>query len=90
MKSSRPLIDAAVAIHGSETALAKACDVRQGTIWKARSVGRVSAELAVKIDRATKGAIPRWRLRPDLWDAPAAPAASKDRDLPAVTSPEGV
>lgn len=28
--------------------------------------------LAVRIEAATGGAIRRWELRPDLWDAPAA------------------
>lgn len=28
------------------------------------------AEKAVELERATKGAIPRWVSRPDLWDAP--------------------
>ncbi|GAB6842337.1 hypothetical protein JCM2811A_13380 [Methylorubrum rhodinum] len=57
---------------GSEAKLGVACGVTQGAIWKAKTAGRVSGEMAVKIERATSGAIPRWRLRPDLWDAPTS------------------
>ncbi|WP_414468077.1 transcriptional regulator [Methylobacterium currus] len=64
------LIQAAITILGSEAKLGAACGVTQGAIWKAKKAGRVSGELAVKIDRATNGAIPRHRLRPDLWSPP--------------------
>jgi DNA-binding transcriptional regulator YdaS (Cro superfamily) len=64
------LIQSAIVIAGSETKLATACGVSQAAIWKAKKAGRVSADLAVKIESATNKAIPRWRLRPDLWDAP--------------------
>jgi DNA-binding transcriptional regulator YdaS (Cro superfamily) len=30
--------------------------------------------LTLKIERATGGEVPRWKLRPDLWDAPKEPA----------------
>lgn len=68
--STRSLIQAAITILGSEAKLGTACGVTQGAIWKAKRAGRVSGELAVKIEHATKGSVPRWRLRPDLWDAP--------------------
>ena len=60
---------------GSETKLAKACGVSQNTVWAARRAKRVSAELAVKIGTATDSAVPRWKLRPDLWEAPASTVA---------------
>lgn len=69
--STRSLIQAAITMLGSEAKLGAACGVTQGAIWKAKTAGRVSGELAVKIEKATRCAIPRWRLRPDLWDAPA-------------------
>lgn len=74
--STRPLIQAAITILGSEAKLALACGVTQGAIWKAKTAGRVSGEMAVKIERATKGSVPRHRLRPDLWDAPVSMSAS--------------
>lgn len=29
-----------------------------------------SAASAIKIEQATGGALPKWKTRPDLWDAP--------------------
>lgn len=68
--STRPLIEAAIRLKGSEAKLAEACGVSQAAIWKAKVAGRVSANLAIKLERGTSGELPRWRLRPDLWDAP--------------------
>ncbi|BAQ43999.1 transcriptional regulator [Methylobacterium aquaticum] len=68
--SAGPLIQAAITLLGSEAKLGAACGVSQAAIWKAKRAKRVSAELAVQIERATKGAISRHRLRPDLWSAP--------------------
>lgn len=56
---------------GSETKLAAAAGCSQNAIWSAKRAGRFSGELAIKIERATKSAVPRWKLRPDLWDDPA-------------------
>jgi DNA-binding transcriptional regulator YdaS (Cro superfamily) len=63
------LIEEAIAKLGSEAKLGEACGVSQAAIWKAKRAGRVSAELAVKLERATD--IPRWKLRPDLWSEPS-------------------
>lgn len=30
----------------------------------------VTAEMAIRIETATEGAIARWKLRPDLWEPP--------------------
>lgn len=68
----RSLIQAAITLAGSEAKLGEACGVSQSAIWKAKKAGRVSGELAVRIDRATGGAVPKHRLRPDLWEQPAA------------------
>jgi DNA-binding transcriptional regulator YdaS (Cro superfamily) len=64
------LIEIAIKIAGSQARLGELCGVSQNAIWSARQAGRVSAELAVGIDGATGGKVPRWKLRPDLWDAP--------------------
>ena len=69
--------DIAVAIKavGSQAELARRCSCAQQTISKILNLEiSVTAELAKKIDEATEGAAPRWKLRPDLWDAPAAEA----------------
>lgn len=75
----RSLIQAAITLAGSEAKLGDACGVSQSAIWKAKKAGRVSGELAVRIDRATEGAIPKHRLRPDLWEPPTRGAAESHR-----------
>ena len=67
----RAALVAAAAHVGSEAALGDACGVTQAAISMAKFRGRVSAELAAAIERATHGEIPRWKLRPDLWEAPS-------------------
>jgi DNA-binding transcriptional regulator YdaS (Cro superfamily) len=60
-----PYISKAVAFAGSQTKLAELCGVSQNAIWSAVKRKHVSAELAVKIEKAT--GIPRAKLRPDLF-----------------------
>src|SRR5215211_1860438 len=69
--TARELIESAIKLAGLEAKLGRACGVSQGAIWKAKRAGRVSADLAVAIERATSERVPRWRLRPDLWDPPS-------------------
>lgn len=68
------LISLAATIVGNETALAELCGVTPQAINKAvrayQERGEVSAELARDIEKATKGEIKRWMLRPDLWEPP--------------------
>ena len=61
----------AVAIAGSETKLSRATGYSQPAINKARRKGRVSAEMAIAIERALQGAVSRQELRPDLFAAGA-------------------
>ena len=61
------LIEAAVAIVGSEQKLGRAAGYSQNAIWQAKRRGSVTAEMATAIERATDGAISRSRLRPDLF-----------------------
>lgn len=62
-------IHRAIAIAGSEQKLGAAAGVSQNAIWQAKKRGRVSAELAVAIEKATSGAVTRAELRPDLFAA---------------------
>lgn len=69
------LIEAAITLAGSEAKLGAAAGYSQHAIWHAKKRGRVSAEMAVAIDRATGGAVAKHRLRPDIYrEASAAPS----------------
>lgn len=64
-------IQKAIEITGSQVALAERAGCSQAAIWKllhGRSK-KVSAELAVAIERATDGKVTRHDLRPDLFAA---------------------
>ncbi|TQI72941.1 YdaS antitoxin of YdaST toxin-antitoxin system [Bosea sp. AK1] len=63
--NAHDLLVRAIALAGSEAKLAERVGCSQVAINKAKRVGRVSAEMAVKIEAAV--GIPRQQLRPDLW-----------------------
>jgi DNA-binding transcriptional regulator YdaS (Cro superfamily) len=71
--SENPIIRAAIDIVGSQAKLADAVGVRQQTISKLLLGQRekISGEIAVGIHQATEGQVPKWKIRPDLFDAPA-------------------
>ena len=67
----RAHIETAIALLGTQAKLADACGVTQASIWQAKKAGRVSAELALLIERATAGEVTARQLRPDLpWPDP--------------------
>jgi len=66
----REAISRAVVIFGSEKNLAEAVGVSQQNMNRVVRKGRVSAEVAIEIHRATKGFVPGNQLRPDLWRRP--------------------
>lgn len=72
--SENPIIRAAIDIVGSQAKLADAVGVRQQTISKLLLGQRekISGEIAVGIHQATGGAVPKWQIRPDLFEAPAS------------------
>lgn len=67
-------LDKAVDTLGSQSALARAIGVSQPYVWNwiNRSGGQVPAKYILAIENATKGAVSRHDLRPDLY-----PIASK-------------
>lgn len=73
MKNKHPLIERAITICGGQVRLAEKAGVKQQTISKIlnRQQG-ISAEVASKIHIATKGAVSRAQLRPDLFEGEAA------------------
>ncbi len=87
--NARELIERAIAIAGSQQKLGELVGKSQNTIWAARRAGRVSAELAAAIDEATNGEVPRWQLRPDLWEQPNTnPAEQPSSPSAATPAPE--
>ena len=58
---------------GGQRELADIIGVAQQTIsyWKVKDMD-VPAELCVVLEKATRGKIPRWKVRPDLWEEPSA------------------
>lgn len=70
MSDIKSLIQEAVDRFGSEAKLAEAAGFAQPTINEAKKSGRVGPRLAIGLEKATQGAIPRWVSRPDLWEPP--------------------
>jgi DNA-binding transcriptional regulator YdaS (Cro superfamily) len=82
----REALDRAVGIFGSQKKLADAVGLKQPSINRAVKKGQASSELAIMIERATNGAVPKHELRPDLFgDDPQRPtsAQSGERELSA-------
>jgi DNA-binding transcriptional regulator YdaS (Cro superfamily) len=67
-------MEAAIKHFGSEVKLAAAIGVSQTAINKAKRRARVSAEMAVAIERASGGVVSRSEFRPDLWSENGAAA----------------
>lgn len=66
------LIKHAVRLHGSQAKLAAEIGCSQQQISYLLGAKRISAEMAIKLDQATNGAVPRHALRPDIFRAPTA------------------
>jgi DNA-binding transcriptional regulator YdaS (Cro superfamily) len=62
-----PHITKAIEILGSQTALAKACGVKQQYVFKWLRMKQLPAERVIQIEKATNGKINRYEMRPDLW-----------------------
>lgn len=63
-------IETAIAQFGSEMKLAKAIGYSQTIVNKVRRGARISAEMAVAIEKATAGKVTRQQFRPDLFEEP--------------------
>jgi DNA-binding transcriptional regulator YdaS (Cro superfamily) len=73
-----PALDRACEILGSQDALAMALGIRSASISGWRDRGRIPVERCVPIEVATKGAVRREELRPDIFGpVPEAPAADQ-------------
>lgn len=72
-------IEAAVAVAGSQSELARRIGVRQGYVWRWLRANKVPAERVLAIEAATHGAVTRHDLRPDVFGPAPAPSAAEDR-----------
>lgn len=62
------VIERAVAIVGGQTVLARLCGTVQQNVWDwIHKRKKVPAEWVLPIERATKGAVTRYEIRPDLY-----------------------
>ncbi len=75
MSDISELLEKAVERFGSEAAAARAAGVSQPVMHEARKLGRVGPKLAMGLDKATEGEIPKSVLRPDLWPPQPSEAA---------------
>lgn len=63
------VLQKAVNFFGSQSGLAKAVGKKQGHVWWwLNKSTRVPVEIALRIEKATRGEISREELRPDLFD----------------------
>jgi DNA-binding transcriptional regulator YdaS (Cro superfamily) len=76
-----PAMERAIQIAGSEAKLAVLIGCSQVAVNKAKRRGKCSAEMAVEIDRALKGAVTKLELRPDLFSSPSHEDAQEEVGL---------
>ena len=60
-------IEKAIAVVGTQSELARLAGVSQTAVNKWLHGGRLSAESALAVERATSGKVTRHRLRPDIF-----------------------
>jgi DNA-binding transcriptional regulator YdaS (Cro superfamily) len=60
-------LDRAIDIFGTQENLARELGIRSPSISEWRARGRVPLERCVKIEKATKGQVTRYDLRPDVF-----------------------
>lgn len=61
--------EAVIAKVGTQAELARLLGKSPSTVSYWRKSG-IPAEMAVLLEKATKGAVPLWLSRPDLWSRP--------------------
>ncbi|OYW03315.1 MAG: hypothetical protein B7X11_03380 [Acidobacteria bacterium 37-65-4] len=63
-----PPLQRAIEILGGQSALARACNVKQAHVWNwLHRAKKVPAEQVITIETATKGLVTRSDLRPDIY-----------------------
>ena len=70
----------AIAEAGGQSALARACGVKQGHVWHWLNKSlRAPAEQVLAIEAAAGGAVSRYELRPDIYGRESVPAKAATR-----------
>ncbi|MBU2852924.1 transcriptional regulator [Acidithiobacillus ferriphilus] len=69
----------AIQLFGSQRRLALALNLSPMAISHWMKTQQVPYDKAIRIEQATQGAVPRWELRPDLWERPTSPQG-KERE----------
>lgn len=81
MSSFRDHIRRAVEIKGSQSKLAVDAGCTQQAIsFLLTDAETISAEMAIKIDRATGGTVPKEKLRPDLFAGTSLPRPTSPKE----------
>ena len=78
---TRHHLERAIHIAGGQSALARACNVKQGHVWNwLNKSGKCPAEHVLGVEEATGGKVTRHQLRSDLYPATESePVASKSK-----------
>ena len=72
-------LERAIEIVGGQSALARACGLKQGHVWAwLNKASRCPAEHVLGVEKATLGKISRHQLRPDLY--PQTPAERRTKE----------
>jgi DNA-binding transcriptional regulator YdaS (Cro superfamily) len=69
-KTTRAAILEAIELFGSERKLGDAIGFAQHSVWRAKTIGRVSPRMASAIEAATRGKIKRINLCPKVFGPP--------------------
>ena len=78
MPKLKKLIQAAIDQHGSQAKLAMAMGCSQQQIAYLLKASSITAEMALKVDEATGGAVSKHSLRPDIFGS-SAPIPSQGK-----------
>lgn len=79
MSDFRHLIAKAIRLKGSQQKLAEAAGCSQQQIsYLMKDAAGISAEMALRIERATDGAVTRHELRPDIYGPAPQPTPTSE------------
>ena len=72
-------IDQVVRLAGGQAELARRCNTSQPRIWQCiHRNQRIPADLVIPFEKAVKGLVTRFQLRPDLYPYEANAIASEE------------